>query len=547
MIGRRRAIGIDFGAEAIKAVLVRESAGTIEVERAIVIPRARLASEGVDLEDPADVAAAVARVISEEGFRVRSGILGLDGAESILRYTHVPPMPDRRLETVISYEVLSIADRMGEPVASDFAILPVPRLDGERTILIGLAKETALDAKLSALEAGGIRIESCVPAALALYSAWDFFAEKAPPDGEEDDAVLAIDIGARNLHMLVILDNRLVFARSATFGGERFTEALERSLGLSRAEAEAVKRRRGGLDASRPGVAEATVGPLRGAAGQLLSNLQSTLRFVSSQADVELPPLRRVWMTGGGARLNGLDTWLAQALGAEKVESFAPASTESGAEKTDASLGLAVGLATVALRARGKRDAALEILPSAYRKRRIFRERTVFLWAAGILLGLSLVLRLAHGLWVSADANSLHEELQNEWAALESRRAERDASIAESRAIRARIDRLLEEAEPTSFQAFLLHFLGDSLRSEIRLDSVVLEAEEKGGEGGFAYEAIVKGRVSNEKRKGFDWILELQDSLLREERVRDVQFLSHEEEGPWYTFTMAVRPESGRM
>lgn len=544
----RRAVGLDFGRDAIKVVVLRARGPVVEVEKSIVLPRVEFERGG---SDPAALAAAVAGRLEQQGVRVSGAVLALDGAESILRYTHVPPMPDRRLETVVSYEVLAIADRMGEPLASDFAVLPVWRDDGERTVLLGLAKETPLEARLESLEAVGIRVASCVPPPLALYSAWELFAEKAPPDDEENDVVLAIDIGAQNLHMVVILDNRLVFARSATFGGERFTESLATALGLSRADAEALKKRRGGLDPSIRGVAEQTVGPLRTAAGQLLNNLQSTLRFAASQGGVELPAVTRLWLTGGGARLSGLGEWLGRALSAKRVESFAPLASAETAEtkethREDASLGLAVGLGTLAMRTPSRQDPVVDVLPAAYRRRRTFRERTFWAWAAAAMLVLALVVRLAHGLWLSHDAASLENDLRARWSTVEARRSERDASTARAREIRARIDRLLDEAEPTAFQAFLLHFFGEALRAEIRLDSIELVADEREG-GGFAYEAIVKGRVSNERRKGFDWILELQDLLTREDRVREVKFRSHEEQGPWYTFTMAVVPESERL
>jgi type IV pilus assembly protein PilM len=550
---RRRSIGVDFGATAIRAVELRARGDTVEIGERIVLSRAELAESGVDIEDAVELAEALASRIVSAGMHHRGVVLGLDGREAILRYTHVPPMPRRRLEEIVAYEVKAVEERMEDALASDFIVLPVRRDDGEQTVLMGFAKEGELETRLRSLETAGVSVSAAIPAPLALFSAWEFFAEKLPPDSDENDLVLAIDVGAQNTHFAVILDNRLVLARSASFGGERFTEALVEAFSVPRDDAETRKLRRGGLDASIPGVDPRLVGPLRSVAGQLLQLAQSTVRLAASQTGIRLPSVTRLWMTGSVLRLPGLAEFLERGLGARSSTRFSPAAAhalagESANPSSEAAeLGLAIGLASIGLRSEREREAGLEILPIRYRKRRRFRERTIWAIAALAFLALFVLARLGHGLWRRAEVSDLEAALRSRLSTLESKQAERAGFIQTSSEIRARIQRWLDEGEPTAFQAFLFQYFGESLRPEIRLDSLELISSERPDRGGFDYEFHVRGRVSNEQRKGFDWILDLQAALAQEERVADVRFLAHDEEGPWYTFTMAVRPSPQRI
>jgi type IV pilus assembly protein PilM len=551
----RSVVGLDIGAQAIKAVQVRISGRVARAERSVAIRRAVLEAEGVDLADKAALARAIRRRLQEARIHPRGVVLGIDGKDSIIRYTHSPPMPPRRLEMVMKYEIDSMAERMGEPLASDFSILPVMReVDDDQNILMGLAKEGPQAELLDALEAAGITVWGAVPAPLGLYGAWDLFGSKADPDAPEDDLLLAADLGAASLNMVLVLNNRLAFARSATFGGDSFTEALAQALRMSPEEAEQVKIRRGGLKEGLPGVVLDTVGPLRGVAGQLLSLVQSTLRFCGTQAGIKLPPITRLWLTGGGMRLKGLPEYLSTALGNKPFELFDPvagaageAGTPSkGAEGPEPSLGLAAGLSAVGLRAEKERQGAvvLNILPKKYRARRHFRERTLFLHAAAAFLVALLSAQLVHGVLRNANASRTLSELQRQRNELEARKQQMSESIEQSGRTRERINRLLREAEPTAFQAFVLDFLGRHLRPEVQIQRIDLQTRPTDDDRANIYSLVIEGRVNNENRLGLDWILELQTALQQEERIRSAEVRDSQPQGAWYSFRIAVEPNT---
>ena len=101
-----------------------------------------------------------------------------------------------------------------------------------------------------------------------------------------------------NLNVALILNGRLVFARSVAFGGKNFTEALAQSLNFAHRDAERVKIARGGLDERVKKVPVEVVAPLRNVAGRLLGALQSSMKFAETQTGVELPALSRIVLPG---------------------------------------------------------------------------------------------------------------------------------------------------------------------------------------------------------------------------------------------------------
>ena len=556
MAMRRTVTGVDLGRDAIKAVEVEVSQDEARIVRSVSLPRIRL--EG---QDSASVAAALSDAMADAAIPSNNVTLGLGGEDAILRYNHVPPMDPSRLGLIMKYEVESVAERMGESLASDFKLLPALRDDGERTVLLGLAREEGLSETLEALEDEGITVANAVPSPLAIYGAWELVATKADLDSPDDDLVLIADLGRSNLDVALVLNNRLIFARSTTFGGDQFTETLAQDLGAEMGQAEAVKKQRGGVNESIKGVDDRTVRPLRTAAGQLMGMLESSVRVGGSQAGVKLPGLTRLWFAGGGMRLRGLPRYLSTGLGKIPFEIFDPAGAESqlvrvqgeqGVDEDtfDGSYTTALGLSVVGLqKARsGDRDVLLNILPQKYSDRQTFRDRTRFLVVAATLLVLLLCGKFADGYIQSARANKALSGLDNQDRQLQALETERIGNVAKSNRARARINRLLREAEPTAFQAFVLDFLALNLRSEIQLELVDLEVTPEEADDGSvdnSYLLIIRGRANNEKRKGHDWVLDLQSELKKQERIRDVRFgkQPRADTAAWYSFEMIIEPQ----
>ena len=216
MAFRKSAVAIDLGSHAIRVLEVSVSEKGVSVHRALVVSRSELEEEGIEPRDHAALAKALKARMAEARISTRGVVLGIGGQDSMMRYTRIPPVPAWRLKVIMNYEVTEVAEKIGEPLASDFRVLELPReADEDQTILIGLAKETPLQEILDAFEAAGITVERAVPNPLAVFASCDAFGTKLDPDAPEDDLLLAADMGAENLNVAIVLNGRLAFARSS--------------------------------------------------------------------------------------------------------------------------------------------------------------------------------------------------------------------------------------------------------------------------------------------------------------------------------------------
>ena len=541
----RSVTGVDLGRDAIKAVQVELSGAEASIINSVSIPRVRL--EG---QDPQSVAAALGDAMEQAGIPTNGVTLGLGGEDSILRYNHVPPQASAKLPLIMKYEVESVSERMGEAVASDFKQLPAIRDDGERTVLLGLAREEALTETLEALESEGIFVSSAVPSSLAVYGAWEMVATKADLDSPDDDLVLIVDLGRSILDVALVLNNRLIFTRSTSFGGDQFTEALAQELDATMEQAETVKVQRGGVEDSLAGVDDRTVRPLRTAAGQLLGMLESSVRVGGSQAGISLPDVTRLWFAGGGMRLKGLPRYLATGLGKVPEEVFDPAGP-SDEEGSGGSFTTALGLSAVGLQSArsGDRDVILNILPQVYSDRQTFRDRTRFLLVAATLLFLLLCANFAEGWLKGSKVSSLHSDLKAQETTLMKQGAEKKSWREKSNRVRSRINRLLRDGGPTAFQSFVLDYLATNLPAEIQLEVVDFEDEELSSPDKLGsekdYVLVIKGRANNEKGKGAEMALKLRDDLLkRKEHIGKVETINvRSGQGAWYSFQFRIMPK----
>lgn len=326
---------------------------------------------------------------SAPNFKPTEARVGLTGRDVNIRYTRVPRLPDWQLRKLMRFEVEEIGGQSGSEVASDFNLLPaLPEIEDEDVCLLAMARESLLAEHARGLAARGGRLDAFAPCALGLYNAWTRFGVI------EDETVLIANVGHENTDVILVRGPDLLFARNLSGGSQLFDEALAERFGVSPAKARELKHQ---LATLRPGASSANATQekasrsLLGAAGQILSLLQSTVLFCKSQIRVANLRVDRVLLCGGGAALDGLCEYLGNGMNVP-VEPFDPfrvvdtsaldAESAAALDRSRLESVVALGLATMA----SDPDAySIEILPAAVRARREFLGGTLFAIAAGVL------------------------------------------------------------------------------------------------------------------------------------------------------------------
>jgi type IV pilus assembly protein PilM len=449
--------GIDPGTHSVKVVQGQMAGPIFKLIRAFEVP--------VDPEE--DIESEILRGLQSglASAKLKPGAarLGLTGRDLMIRYTTVPPVPIWRLKMLMDFEIEDMSSSSGEDLAADYNLLANEAADGDERVLVGLVKRSFIDARLRALDGVKVPFKSATPNCLALFNSYIAFGD-AP---EESCYTLLLDIGDRNVELVIERDGELVFARNLAGGGDLFTAAIAEAFDVSTEKARDLKAEYGNVTprgrASYSSSAEERVAnAIMGVAGQLSGMIQSTFGFARSQSGRPDLKIDRVLLSGGGARLTGIEDYLAQNLGAPTARwspeagidpSALPADELDEFEADPGSFTVALGLARMSQQPEA---FGLDIVPAEIKKKRHFVQRTLWLILAGVaaagLLGF---------MWLNLSGKA--EETR-----VAASRASRKASSA--KALRRKYDRVVDEAEEVKIKL-------DELARESLNGSHVLRAQ----------------------------------------------------------------------
>jgi len=396
------AIGIDIGAHALKAVVVRKSGPHVALVRAGSIEFGDLAFIEDSERKDRRVAELLRLLLRQCRMRRRRVAAGLAGHDYFLKYMHVPPAPPEKLRKLIEYEVSEGPTGEVREQTTDFWLLDLPTKAEEFTVLVAMARNETLRRRIALLKRAGVSTEGLTLDAVALFNAYVHTMGEAIYN---DKTALLVDIGGSHMDVVVQRNAKLLFIRNLTLGGERFSEAVQEEFELPIKEAEELKLSQGAIlprhfdiaeeiDTSTP---EARLSAaLLEPAENIYGTLQATIRYCQAQTRMTDLRVDEVVLCGRGSRLRGLREFLAQRFRApvqildpfQNIDTSAlpPGYREDVIDEAP-SYTVAIGLALRQLEER--RIRPITLLPDEVRRRQAFFARDAYLYAAAAVFGLA--------------------------------------------------------------------------------------------------------------------------------------------------------------
>ncbi|HKE58884.1 MAG TPA: type IV pilus assembly protein PilM, partial [Pyrinomonadaceae bacterium] len=123
------------------------------------------------------------------------------------------------------------------------------------------------------------------------------------------EIVALLNIGAATMNINILNGTRSVFARDASVGGSQYTSLLQKELGLSFEQAEAVKR--GGT--LPEGIEPRPIQPIIETVSDILAlEVRKTMDFFRATAADAESSIQKILLAGGGSKLPGLADYLAR-------------------------------------------------------------------------------------------------------------------------------------------------------------------------------------------------------------------------------------------
>ena len=298
---RRRSrplVGLDIGSSSVKVIALSPAGEAFSlgaVGREPLPPGAIVDGAVVNQEA---VAEAVRTVLTKQGVKTKEVAVSIAGNAVIVKRINLPVMSQDELASSIYWEAKQYIPFDVEDVNLDYQVLgPASGADasGGQDVLLVAAKKDRIAEYGRVVEAVG-----CVPVVMDVDAFAVQNAYEANYGVEATSTVALLNVGASAVNVNVLQGDRPAFTRDLAIGGNAYTEALQKELGLGFDDAELLKK---GVpvDGLTYDDAEPVV---RAVSDNLITEVGKTIDFFRATASSD--DLTRVVLSGGASRIEGL-------------------------------------------------------------------------------------------------------------------------------------------------------------------------------------------------------------------------------------------------
>lgn len=232
-------------------------------------------------------------------------VTGVSGHSVIIKNIVLPPMSREELEESIDWHAEEHIPYDLSDVSLDYQV--TEESADATSVLIAAVKRERIDNLKQAIQLSGKQPVIIDVDTFALQNCYE--VNYQPDDSQ---VVTLLNIGASTMNVNIVKGTRSLFTRDITVGGSQFTDVLQRNLGLSFAQAEAVKR---GVAEAAEGIEEKAIEPLMNNVTEMVAmEIQKTFDFYRATAEDAEMQVQKILISGGGSKLAGLAEELSQRL-----------------------------------------------------------------------------------------------------------------------------------------------------------------------------------------------------------------------------------------
>lgn len=296
--GKKKSVaGLDVGSSAIKMV---ELDGKLDSLSLVSLGFENLPDDTVidgqimELNVVSDV---IQNICANHKITASQVVTGVSGHSVIIKNIVLPPMSKEELEESIDWHAEEHIPYDLADVSLDYQIT---RETSDAThVLIAACKRERIDTIKQAIQLSGRQPVVIDVDTFALQNCYEVNYQ---PD--ESNIVTLLNIGASTMNVNIVQGTRSLFTRDITVGGSQFTNVLQRSLGISFQQAEAVKR---GVMEAANGVEEKSIEPLMNDVTEIVAlEIQKTFDFYRATTEDSEIVMQKILISGGGSKLKGL-------------------------------------------------------------------------------------------------------------------------------------------------------------------------------------------------------------------------------------------------
>jgi hypothetical protein len=193
----------------------------------------------------------------------------LQHADMLLRTMLQPPCPPERLDRIVRFELQNARGEESDPIAISWHLVKGGG-GGDMRVLALVTKQALLDRVKRALAPHEGKLGGLVHPTVALFHAWK------RQTGESSGDTMLVDIGGKQIHLVLVRDGELLMVRSQGPGMEQLAKQISEAQGLPEPEAEKLMTKLG------KGSPEALHELIRRQAQTVAGLITNNIRFAST-------------------------------------------------------------------------------------------------------------------------------------------------------------------------------------------------------------------------------------------------------------------------
>jgi len=297
LFGKKKSVaGLDVGSSSIKMVELEGKGDNLNL---VNLGFENLPSDTIidgqimELNTVSDV---IRNLCVNHGVNADNVVTGVSGHSVIIKNIVLPRMSREELEESIDWHAEEHIPYDLADVSLDYQV--TAETSDATHVLIAACKRERIDSMRQAIQLSGRQPVVIDVDTFALQNCYEANYHPA-----ESDVVTLLNIGASTMNVNIVKGSRSLFTRDITVGGSQFTDVLQRNLGLSYQQAEAVKRGAG----SAPNADEKAIEPLMSNVTEVVANeIQKTFDFYRATTEDNHTVVQKILISGGGSKLQGL-------------------------------------------------------------------------------------------------------------------------------------------------------------------------------------------------------------------------------------------------
>jgi type IV pilus assembly protein PilM len=300
--GKTSMVGVDIGSSSVKAVELQGKGSDLQLlNLGFETLQADSVVDGQIMELNA-VSNAISSIFNEHKIKTTKVAAGVNGHSVIVKNIVLPQMTEDELQESFAWHAEEHIPFDISDVNLDYHVMN--RSDDAIHVLLAACKRDKVANLKQAIQLAGKQPSIVDVDAFALQNCYELNYDPQP-----GTIVALLNIGASTTNINILNGVRSVFTRDATFGGNQYTSLLQKELGLTFDQAEAVKR---GMPVPE-GVEEREISPILDTVSDILAlEIQKTMDFYRATVEEGDSAVAKILVSGGGSKLNGLIEFLSK-------------------------------------------------------------------------------------------------------------------------------------------------------------------------------------------------------------------------------------------